>query len=110
MKAKGMLGMMAAVNELDGGRYSWTTSVTTPMAREIRTAPTSERSRAATTAAKAAAISVAIPIVVNPLVGATRMPASPASMALTAQTPTAIRPGLVPDSEVIDSESTLART
>ena len=110
MNPNGMLGMIAAVNELPGGRYSCTTSVTTPMASEMSTAPASERRRAATTAAKAAAISVAIPTGVRPLVGATRMPASPASMVLTAQTPTATRPGLVPDSEVIDSESTLART
>ena len=64
------------------------------MASEMATAPPSERRRAATTAAKAAAIRVAIPSGVSPLVGATRMPASPASMALTAHTPTATRPGI----------------
>ena len=34
MNANGMLGMMAAVNELLGGRYFWITSVTTPMASD----------------------------------------------------------------------------
>ena len=81
-----------------------------PIASEISTAAVSDRSRAATTAANAAAIKVAMPAGVRPLVGATRMPANPASMVLTAQTPRAIRPGLVPDREVIASESTLART
>ena len=110
MKPNGMLGMIAAVKELLGGRYSCTTSVTTPMASEMATAAGRERRRAATTAAKAAAIKVAIPSGVSPLVGATRMPANPASMVLTAHTPTATRPGLVPEIEVIASESTLART
>ena len=110
MNPNGMLGMIAAVKELLGGRYSCTTSVTTPMASEMATTPVNERRRAATTAAKAAAIRVAMPTGVRPLVGATRMPASPANMVLTAHTPTATRPGFVPESEVIASESTLART
>ncbi len=110
MNPNGMLGMIAAVNELLAGRYFWMTSVTTPMARDTTTAPASERRRAATTAANAAAIRVVMPSVVNPLVGATRMPAKPASVALTAHTPSDTRPGCVPDSEVIASESTMART
>src|SRR5579862_7544084 len=110
MKANGILGMMAAVNELFGGRYFWITSVTTPMAIDTATAPGNDRRRAATTAAKAAAIRVVIPTVVRPLVGATRIPANPAKVALTAQTPSATRPGLAPESEAIASESTIART
>jgi hypothetical protein len=110
MKANGMLGMIAAVKELFGGRYFWMTSVTTPIANAAAIAPASDVSRATTTAAKAAAISVVIPDADNVLVGATRMPARPASVALTAQTPTDTRFGLVPDSEVIASESTMART
>src|SRR5579872_1183755 len=110
MNPNGMLGMIAAVNELLAGRYFWMTSVTTPMARDTPTAPGSERRRAATTAAKAAAINVVIPAVFRPLVGATRMPASPARVALTAHTPSPTRPGLVPDSDAIASESTIALT
>ena len=110
MKAKGMLGMTAAVNELLAGRYSWITSVTTPMASAMTTAPVSDRRRALTTAANAAAIRVVIPMVVRPLVGATRMPATPASIELIAQTPSATRPGLTPEREAIASESTVLRT
>src|SRR5579883_2916893 len=110
MNPKGMLGMMAAVNELSGGRYFWTTSVTTPMASDTATTATSERRRTATTAAKAAAIKADIPAVVRPVLGATRMPANPAIIVLAAHTPRATRPGFLPDSEVIASESTLART
>ena len=110
MKANGMLGMMAAVKSLLGGRYFWMTSVTTPIAKAAATAPASDVRRATTTAANAAAIKVVIPTGDKPLVGATSTPASPASVALTAHTPTETRFGLVPDSEVIASESTIART
>src|SRR6185437_4748934 len=107
MNANGMLGMIAAVNVLLGGRYFWMTSVTMPIARAAATAPGSERSRATTTAAKAAAMSVVMPSGESPSAGATSTPARPASVALTAHTPTDTRLGLVPDSEVIASESTI---
>src|SRR3954447_25536508 len=110
MNANGMLGMIAAVKELLGGRYFWITSVTTPIASAAATAPVRDVRRATTTAAKAAAINVVIPVVVRPAVGATSTPARPARVALTAQTPSDTRLGLVPDSDVIASESTIART
>src|SRR6516164_2188524 len=99
MKANGILGMMAAVKELFGGKYFWMTSVAMPMRSATATAPGRERSRAATTAANAAAISVVMPVVFRPVVGATSTPARPARPALTAHTPTEIRPELVPDSD-----------
>src|SRR5262245_6002571 len=105
MKANGILGMIAAVKELLGGKNFWMTSVTTPMRSATTTAPGTERSRAATTAAKAAAIKVVMPVVLKPVVGATSMPAKPASPALTAHTPTETRPELVPDSNDRASES-----
>ena len=105
-----LLGIMAAVSELLAGRYFWITSVTTPIASDAATARGRDRSRAATTAAKDAAMSVVMPSVVSPLVGATRTPARPARPALTAHTPRDTRPGWVPDSDVIASESTIART
>src|SRR6516165_8602709 len=101
MNTNGMDGMIAAVNELFAGRYFWITSVTTPMAREAAIAPGNERRRAATTAAKAAAISVDMPSIFRPCEGATRMPAKPVSMVATAHTPTDILPGLVPEILVI---------
>ncbi len=110
MNTNGIDGMMAAVKELFGGRYFWITSVTTPIASDAAITPGNDRSRATTMAAKAAAIRVVIPAVSKPLVGATRIPASPASVALIAHTPSDIRPGLVPDSEAMASESTVART
>ena len=110
MNPKGMLGIIAAVRELPCGSCFRMRSVTTPMASATPTAPARERSRAATTAANAAAIRVVIPVVVNPLVGATRIPARPASVALTTHAPRATRPGFVPDTDAIASESTVART
>ena len=43
-------------------------------------------------------------------VGASRMPARPAIIVLVTQTPMATRPGFVPESPVMASESTRART
>ena len=68
------------------------------------------RSRAAMTAAKAAAMSSVYLFGSRPMTGAARMPARPASMVETTQTPAAMRDGLLPDSDVIASESTIART
>ena len=58
-----MLGMTAAVKELPRGEALLDHVGDHPHGERDHTAPTSERSRAATTAAKAAAISVAIPTV-----------------------------------------------
>ena len=44
------------------------------------------------------------------MTGAARMPARPARNVETTHTPAAMRDGLLPDSEVIASESTIART
>src|SRR4051794_4891306 len=105
-----MLGTIAADSVLFVGRYFWTTSVTTPMTSDAMTAPGSERSRAATIAAIAADSSAVMPPGDSPFVGATRMPARPASAVLTVHTPSDTRPGLVPDRDAIASESTIART
>src|SRR5579871_6067305 len=99
MNANGMLGISAAVNELFGGNHFWMTSVTMPMRKEIPTAPGRERSRAATTAAKAAVMRVVMPAGVRPWDGATRIPARPARVVLTAHTPSATRDGFVPERE-----------
>lgn len=66
------------------------------------------RSLAATTAAKLAAMSSVMLLLVNPFVGATRMPARPANIVLTAQTPTDTRFGLTPDNDVSASDPTRA--
>ena len=110
MKMNGMLGMMTAVNELSGGRYFWMTSVTTPMASATAIAPGRERKRAATTAAKAADMSAAIPAMFSSWVGATKIPANPVKAVATAHTPMAIRLALTPEMVVMASESTMART
>src|SRR3954453_18161978 len=110
MNANGMLGTIAAVKVLSVGRYFWMTSVTTPIARDTPTAIGTDVSRAATTAANAAAMSVVMPETDRPLVGGRRMPASPARAVVTAQTPREMRPGLMADSDAIASESTIART
>ena len=47
---------------------------------------------------------------ISPMIGADSTPTSPASPMLTAQTPIDMALGLVPDSEVIAGESTMART
>ena len=44
------------------------------------------------------------------MTGAARIPTSPARNIATTHTPAAIRDGLLPDSDVIASESTIART
>ncbi len=44
------------------------------------------------------------------MTGAARMPTSPARNVATIHTPAAMRDGLLPDSDVIASESTIART
>ena len=62
------------------------------------------------TAANAAAMSSVNLPESRPMTGAARMPASPARNVETIHTPAAMRDGLLPDSEVIASESTIART
>ena len=62
------------------------------------------------TAANAAAMSSVNFPESRPMTGAARMPASPARKVETTQTPAAMRDGLLPDSEVMASESTIART
>src|SRR5262245_18540729 len=65
---------------------------------------------AAMTAANAPAVSNVNFPASSPITGAARMPERPArNMAMT-QTPAAMRDGLLPDSDVIASESTIART
>ena len=44
------------------------------------------------------------------MIGAARTPTSPAKNVLTAQTPTEIAVGLVPERSVMAGESTMART
>ena len=68
------------------------------------------RRRAAITAANAAAISRVNLPASRPITGAARMPERPARKVATTQTPAAMRDGLLPESEVIASESTIART
>ena len=46
----------------------------------------------------------------RPMIGAARTPVNPAKNVATAQTPTAMRVGLVPDKSVMAGESTMART
>ncbi len=46
----------------------------------------------------------------RPMMGAARTPVSPAKKVATAQTPTAIAVGLVPERSVMAGESTMART
>ncbi len=62
------------------------------------------------TAANAAAMSSVYLLESRPMTGAARMPARPASMVEMTHTPAAMREGLEPDSDVIASESTIART
>ena len=110
MNANGTLGTTAAAKELAGSRYFWIRLVVTPITSATTTAIGRLRSRAATTAAKAAAIITVMPSTERPAVGAMRMPARPASTALAAHTPIETRPGLVPFRLVSASESTSART
>ena len=65
---------------------------------------------AATTAAKDAAIRSVKLLGSSPLIGAASTPARPAKNVLTAQTPTEIAVGLVPERSVMAGESTMART
>src|SRR5258708_6597717 len=105
-----MLVRIALVSELLTGSQSWLTSVMIPMATATPTATGRLRRRAATTAAKADAMSAVMPSGVRPLVGAARTPTRPASAVVTIQTQIEILAGLTPDKEVIASVSTIART
>ena len=82
----------------------------TPIRRPTTTATGRFRSLAATTAANEAAISSVKLSGSSPMMGAASTPASPAKKVLTAQTPTEIAVGLVPDRSVMAGESTMART
>ena len=108
--ANGIDGTMLAVISLSGGSQYCTRLPAMPMSRPTATAMGRLRSRAAMTAANAAAISSVYLFGSRPMTGAARMPARPASMVETTQTPAAMRDGLLPDSDVIASESTIART
>jgi hypothetical protein len=110
MTMNGMLTNSAGVSELSTGRYLWMTSVRMPMPIATPTAAGRLRSRPATTAANAEAMSAVIPSGVSPLAGAASTPASPASAVMTIQTQIEILVGLKPDSEVSASEPTIART
>ena len=110
MNTNGMAGTMLAVISLSGGSQYCTRLPTTPISRPMPTAIGRLRSRAAMTAANAAAISSVYLSGSRPMTGAARMPASPASKVETTHTPAAMRDGLLPDSDVIASESTIART
>src|SRR3978361_576314 len=100
MTANGIEEMTAEESELLEGRYVWMTSVMMPIAMAPPTATGRLRSRAATTAANADAIRAVMPPTVKPLEGAERTPASPARAVETIHTPTEIRAGFTPDSEV----------
>ncbi len=84
--------------------------VATPISNPIRTATGRLRSLAATTAAKEAAIRIVNWLGSSPMIGAARTPHSPAKKVLTAQTPTEIKVGFVPERSVMAGESTMART
>ena len=84
--------------------------VAMPMRRATTTATVRFRSRAATTAANDAAMRIVNLSGSRPTMGAARTPASPAKRVLTAQTPTEMKVGLVPERSVIAGESTIART
>ena len=62
------------------------------------------------TAAKAAAMRRVKSVASRPMTGADRTPVRPARKMLTAHTPTDTAVGLVPDSDVMAGESTMART
>jgi hypothetical protein len=97
------------MREFSGSQYC-SSEVSTPIPSATITATPMLRSFAATTAAKALAISEVIAPISIPRVGPDMMPAAPASRPLTPQTPSATLFGLVPDSEVSASLLTTART
>ncbi len=80
------------------------------MRRPTSTATGRLRSFAATTAASEAAISRTKLAESIPLIGAASTPTSPAKSVLTAQTPSEIVVGFVPERSVMAGESTIART
>ena len=106
----GMLGRTAAVNELLGGNQYCTSAPAIPIPSPTTTATGRFRSLAAITAAKAATIRRVKFPGSSPMIGAERTPVRPARPMLAAQTPTDTAPGLVPESDVIAGESTIART
>src|SRR5215212_9382683 len=110
MNRNGTLGTTRLYQLPCGSRYFCSTVVASPMAKATRTATGRLRSLAATTAVNAAAMRKVMVSALTPAVGANRIPASPASVLLTAQTPTDTRAGWTPDRLVNASESTSART
>ena len=84
--------------------------VAMPIRRATITATVRLRSRAATTAANDAAMRIVNLSGSSPTIGAASTPARPAKSVLTAQTPTEMKFGFVPERSVMAGESTIART
>src|ERR1700722_16093598 len=106
----GTASMNSVVQELEGGRYPSMSDVAMPMRSATPTATGRFRSRAATTAANDAAMRIVNLLGSSPTMGAASTPAKPAKNVLTAQTPTEMEVGFVPERSVIAGESTIART
>ena len=109
--ANGMLGMTLAVTSLSGGRKYWTRLPATPMSSATITAMGRLRRRAAITAANAAAMSRVnlSGVEADDRRGEDARRARRGTLPPSTRRPRCVE-GLLPESDVIASESTIART